>query len=195
MSDLQQRVCSAILLALLANAPAAAQHPQGFSSAQIGRIDRLLQLIQKRLDLAPGVAETRWRTMARIEDSANDHAMIESAKTRSARLGLEPALAVRFTEAQIEAGKIIQTARHRHWASDPALAPQRNKDADAFKASTADPEVGPDLLTAVRDAAPVLRRKGGRALLDARAADLIRVGGPDLLAAQAALKPLYEIAH
>lgn len=193
-----QRICSVALPALLAMAvpaPAAAQHPQGFSNAQIGRVDRVLQLIQKRLDLAPGIAETRWRTMARIEDSANDHAMVEGAKTRSAKLGLEPALAVRFTEAQIEAAKIIQTARHRHWAADPALAPQRDKNADAFKSSSADPEVGPDLLAAVRDAVPVLRRKGGRALLDARAADLIRVGGPDLLAAQAALKPLYEIAN
>lgn len=194
MSGLRQ-ICSAVLVAMLASVPAVAQHAQGFSRAQVGRIDRLLQLIQQRLDLAPGIAETRWRTMARIEDSANDQAMVESAKTRSARIGLQPALAVRFTEAQIEAGKIIQTARHRYWAADPALAPQRDKNADAFKSSSADPEVGPDLLTAVRDAAPVLRRKGGRALLDARAADLIRVGGPDLLAAQAALKPLYDIAN
>ena len=51
------------------------------------------------------------------------------------------------------------------------------------------------MLTAARDAAPVLRRRGGRVLLDARAADLIRVGGQDLLAGQAALKPLYEIAN
>jgi hypothetical protein len=47
----------------------------------------------------------------------------------------------------------------------------------------------------LRDAVNVLRRPGGRRLLDARAADLINVGGPDLLAAQAALKPIYDLAN
>jgi len=64
-----------------------------------------------------------------------------------------------------------------------------------LRASTAEPELGVPLLKAFRDALGVLRRPRSRALLDARAADLIHVGGPDLLAAQAALKPLYAIAN
>jgi len=51
------------------------------------------------------------------------------------------------------------------------------------------------MLAAYRDAIIVLSRQGGRSLLDARAADLIRTGGGDLLAAQAALKPLYDLAR
>ena len=51
------------------------------------------------------------------------------------------------------------------------------------------------MLKALRDALSVLRQRGGRSLLDARAADLIHVGGQDLLAGQAALKPLYDIAN
>ena len=162
---------------------------------QVGKVDRLLQLVQKRLDLAPGIAEMRWRTMARIEDSPREHAMLEQVRARSAKIGLDEGFAVRFTEAQMEAAKIIQTARHRQWATDAAAAPPRDKNADAFKSSTAEPEVGTELLTAARDAMTVLRRRGGRALLEARAADFIRTGGPDLLAGQAALKPLYEIAN
>ena len=194
---MKQLLEAAIALALIGSAavPAAAQHAGGFSPLQVGKVDRLLQLVQKRLDLAPGIAELRWRTMARIEDSPSEHAMLEQVRSRSAKIGLDEKFAVRFTEAQIEAAKIIQTARHRQWAADSAGAPTRDKNADAFKSSASEPEVGSDMLTAARDAMTVLRRRGGRALLDARAADFIRTGGPDLLAAQAALKPLYEIAN
>jgi hypothetical protein len=104
-------------------------------------------------------------------------------------------LAVRFAQAQIDAGKIIQAARHRSWAAEPATAPKRESEANAWRASTTEPELGLPMLRALRDSLDILRRSGGRGLLDARAADLIHVGGPDLLAAQAALKPLYEIAN
>lgn len=173
----------------------AAQLPAGFSKAEVGRVDRLLQFIQKRLELAPVVAETRWKTMSRIEDSMSEQAVIDAVRRRSPGLGLDPELAARFAQAQIDAAKIIQTARHREWATDAGKAPARDKKADAFKASTPEPEFSPAMLGALRDAIVVLRRPGGRSLLDARAADLIQVGGPDLLAGQAALEPLYDIAN
>ena len=173
----------------------AAQNAAGFSPAQVGRIDRLLQLIQKRLELAPTVAETRWKSMSRIEDGHSEQDVIDTARVRAAGLGLDTELAARFARAQIEAGKIIQTARHREWASSPGSAPARDRTANAFQASTPEPEFGAAMLAALRDAVPVLRRRGGASLLDARAADLIHVGGQDLLAGQTALKPLYDIAN
>jgi chorismate mutase len=180
----------------LSSALTFAAQPAAFSPAQVGKIDRLLRLVQQRLDLAPVVAETRWKTMGRIEDDASEQALVDSVKARGQQIGLDTALAARFAIAQIEAGKIIQTARHRHWAADAQQAPKRSGAGDPFKSSpSTEPELGTDMLAAMRDAAPVLRRKGGRELLDARAADLIRVGGADLLAAQAALKPLYDITR
>ena len=122
-------------------------------------------------------------------------AMMETVRAGSISIGLDTAFAVQFAQAQVDAGKIIQAARHRDWAANAAQAPKRNAAADAYHSSTAEPEVGRALLTALRAASGVLRRQGGRQLLDARAADLIRVGGADLLAGQAALRPLYEIAH
>ena len=171
-----------------------AASPTGFSAQQVGRVDRLLLLIQKRLELAPTVAETRWKSMSRIEDSASELALIDAVRAQSATLRLDRELAVRFAQAQIDAGKIIQTVRHQQWATEPNRAPTKHKSTDGWKASTAEPELGIAMLRAFRDSLDVLRRRGGRGLLDARAADLIHVGGSDLLAAQAALKPLYEIA-
>ena len=171
----------------------AARDP-GFSSAEVLRVDRLLQLIQKRLELAPAIAETRWKTMSRIEDGMSEQTVINAVRARSAKLGLDAELATRFAQAQIEAGKIIQTARHREWAADTSVAPARDTAASFYQASTPEPELSATMLRALRDAVTVLQRRGGRSLLDARAADLIHVGGSDLLAGQVALKPLYDIA-
>ena len=167
----------------------------GFTAGQVSRIDRLLQLIQERLEIAPAIAETRWKTMSRIEDSDSESALIDGVRRQSAALRLDVDLALGFAQAQIDAGKIIQAERHKQWAGNPDAAPKRQPVANPLRASTAEPELGVPLLRAFRDALGVLRRPRSRELLDARAADLIHVGGPDLLAAQAALKPLYAIAN
>jgi chorismate mutase len=173
----------------------AAQRAPGFSPVEVGRVDRLLQLIQKRLELAPIIAETRWKTSSRIEDSMSEQIVIDAVRARAAALGLDADLATRLARAQIDAGKIIQTARHREWAADTRVAPARDATANAFQASTPEPKLSAAMIKAFRDAITVLRRRGGRSLLDARAADLIHVGGSDLLAGQVALRPLYDIAN
>jgi chorismate mutase-like protein len=188
-------VLAAIGVWALAVPTLGAPRAPGFSNADVGRVDRLLQRIQQRLELAPAIAETRWKTMSRIEDSVSEQTVIDAVRARSAKLGVDAELAARFAQAQIDAAKIIQAARHRAWAADTRLAPARNSTANDFQASTPEPEFSAAMLRAFRDAVIVLRRRGGRGLLDARAADLIHVGGPDLLAGQAALKPLYEIAN
>jgi chorismate mutase len=188
------RVLAAIGMWALTVPALGAPRAPGFSPAEVGRVDRLLQLIQKRLELAPAIAETRWKTMSRIENSTSEQTGIDAVRARSVKLGLDAELAARFARAQIDAGKIIQTGRHREWAADTRVAPARDTTANVFQASTPEPEFSATMLRALRDAVTVLRRRGGRSLLDARAADLIHVGGPDLLAGQAALKPLYDIA-
>jgi chorismate mutase len=191
----RRRALQAILAAALVPLVAAAQGATGFTPNQVRKVDRVLRLIQARLDLAPGTAETRWRTMARIEDHASETALLDKVRSRAAKLGLDPAFAERFASAQIEAGKLMQAARHRQWAADKAGAPKQESRPEGYRTSSTEPDIGADLLAAARDAATVLRRPGGRQLLDARAADLIRVGGQDLLAGQAALKPLYDISR
>ena len=174
---------------------AAPRRVAGFTTAETARIDQLLKLIQQRLDQSPATAEARWKAMARIEDDASEQAAIGAVRTMAERMRLDPDIAIRFAQAQIDAGKIIQTARHREWAAHSGIAPARQSTAGVFHASTPEPAFSVALLRALRDSLAVLRRRGSRGLLDARAADLIHVGGPDLLAGQAALKPLYEIAN
>ena len=172
---------------------------RAFTAADTARVDRLLKLVQQGLDRAPEIAESRWTTMTRIEDSASELKAIDATRSESTRQRLDPELAARFAMAQIEAGKAIQAARHRQWALEgkttPTRAAERNASVIAYQAPAPEPAMGAAMLRALRDAAVVLRRAGGRQLLDARAADLIQLGGADLLAGQIALKPLYEIAH
>jgi chorismate mutase len=184
--------------AVAPRAAVATANPQlttAFTPAQVGRVDQLLKLMQERLELAPAIAEMRWKTMSRIEDHGSERALLEAVRKQSAALRLDADLAVRFAQAQVEAGKIIQAERHKQWAAEPARSPKRQQVDNPLRASTNEPELGLPMLKAFRDALDVLRRRGARNLLDARAADLIRVGGSDLLAAQAAMKPLYEIAN
>jgi chorismate mutase-like protein len=195
----QSGIVACALLAMagspVVQAESRAPQRNGFSRVEVGRIDRLLELIQKRLERAPELAAARWKSMSRIEDRASEQQLLEAARRRAAMLRLDPELAARFAQAQVDAAKIIQAERHKHWASAPAAAPGRDGIADPLKASTAEPELDASLLRAWRDALPVLRKPDAGAIVDARAADRIHVGGGDLLAAQVALKPLYEVAQ
>ena len=186
---------AAIVIWVFASPNLSAQHTPGFSPAQIASVDHLLQFIQKRLEQAPTIAETRWKNMSRIEDAIGEQTVINAVRTQSAKVGLDVELAARFAQAQIDAGKIIQTARHREWGADTGKAPNRDTTVNFFEASTPEPAFSTATLHALRDAVSVLRQRGGRTLLDARAADLIHVGGPDLLSGQTALRPLYDIAN
>ena len=170
-----------------------------FNAADISRVDRLLALVQRKLDQAPLVAEAKWASMTRIEDSEGEERAIEEVRTRAARAGVDTIFAVRFARAQIDAGKSIQAARHKQWTIDSKTAPKRTVDRApaevAYQAPAPITALTDAELRMLRDAAVVLRRQGSRRLLDSRAADLIQVGGADLLASQVALQPLYELAN
>ena len=138
--------------------------------------------------------------MTRIEDSEGEQRTLDSVRMRSRRLAFDADAAVAFGRAQIEAEKSIEAAHHRQWALDAKSAPPRNVERGptdvAYPASAQQLRTLEEAeLRALRDALPVLRRAGGRQLLDARAADVIQVGGNDLIASQIALKPLYDIAR
>src|SRR4029079_1587517 len=104
--------------------------------------DRLLRLIQERLDMAPAIAETRWKAMSRIEDSVSEQALNDGVRKQSAALRLDVDLALGFAQAQIDAGKIIQAERHKQWAGNPDAAPKRQQVANPLRASTTEPELG-----------------------------------------------------
>ena len=86
-----------LLLLWLCALPAAAQE----------HIDKLLQLMQKRLALAPTVAQVKWNNHLPIDDPAREAAILEKA----------PESKRNFLRAQFEASKSIQEQCRRNWVS------------------------------------------------------------------------------
>jgi len=184
---------AAAALALAAFAACATTAGPRHSGEDTKKVDALLQLIQERLDVAPEVAQTKWNTKAPIEDAPREQQIIDRVRGKAKDFGLEPQFVAEFFQAQIEASKIIQTTRHKAWTAEGR--PPFDKIADLGKdIRPVLDRLEPALLGALRDARPVIERPGAKALLDARAPELIKVSGFDLQAGTVALAPLYSIA-
>jgi hypothetical protein len=149
----------------------------GFAPAQVARVDRLLRLIQKRLDMAPGDRrDARWR---RCRGSRTARA--RSADRRSAKaLGRRSArgvVRIRFAQAQIDAGKIIQAERAQAMGGDPSRAEASGE--CRIRCAHRRPSLNSATpVEGIRATRCTSSDAAARALLDARAADLIHVGGP-----------------
>jgi|APHig2749369809_1036254.scaffolds.fasta_scaffold21250_2 chorismate mutase len=87
----------------------------------------LLQLMNKRLEVAPLVAKSKWNTKAPINDSIREKTILDSVEARASRMGLDKHFARDFFQAQFEAGKKVQTQLHEKWKKeaqppfDPAI--------------------------------------------------------------------------
>src|SRR6478736_10362490 len=90
--------CAALLAGSAIGAGAASA---AFTRGDVARVDRLLSQIQKRLEHAPRLAETRWREGGRIEDPASEERLLDAARKDAAALKLDPDLALRFAQAQV----------------------------------------------------------------------------------------------
>lgn len=86
-----------LLLLWLCALPAAAQE----------HIDRLLQLMQQRLALAPTVAQVKWNNHLPVEDPVREEQLLEKV----------PEGERAFLRAQFEASKFIQEQCRRNWVS------------------------------------------------------------------------------
>ena len=177
------------LIGLLIAAPVSA-----FSQAETAKIDQLLNLIQQRLDFAPIVAENKWNTKIPIEDWSREQHTMNLVEQQAKRYKLDSGLVKEFFAAQIEANKIIQTVRHKAWAKENRPPFEKTIDPSQEIYPMFD-RLEPQLLKALQDALPIIKTKGGKRLLDARAADFIKLGGNDLQAGTIALKPLYDLAR
>lgn len=70
-------------------------------------IDKLLQLMQQRLALAPTVAQVKWNNHLPVDDPAREEQLLEKA----------PEAERAFLRAQFEASKVIQQQCRRNWVS------------------------------------------------------------------------------
>lgn len=75
----------------------------------------LAALVDERLGLMPEVARYKWNRKQPIEDLPREQALLESIKTQAPGYGLDPARAVAFFAAQIEASKLLQRELFFAW--------------------------------------------------------------------------------
>ena len=82
-------------------------------------VDRLLTLIEQRLDVAPMVARAKWNSGAPIDDPVREKQILDGLmQTLDAggKLDEESKLFMRrFFQSQFDAGKILQHALHAQW--------------------------------------------------------------------------------
>ncbi|MEH2044687.1 gamma subclass chorismate mutase AroQ [Nostoc sp.] len=78
-------------------------------------VDKLLKLIQQRLLIAHDVARWKWNQKSPIEDLKREQELLLKVKQQATTHSLEPDTVAAFFQAQIEAGKLIQTADFQNW--------------------------------------------------------------------------------
>lgn len=131
----------------------------------------LVVVIRQRLDVAPGVAKSKWNTKGSIEDLEREKALIDKVAADAPAQGLDPTRATRFLRAQIEASKVIQAGLFSEWtradhgpfADAPDLKTEIRPILD---------RITPEFLRLLGPALDTLRRSGPRTLLDAARQDL-----------------------
>ncbi|UOZ10104.1 chorismate mutase [Amycolatopsis sp. WQ 127309] len=108
------------LAALLAcTAPASAAAPS---------LWRLTDLAAQRVRIADQVAAAKYGTPSPIDDPVREQQIYHTVAARAPRLGLDPADAVRFFRAQIEANKVVQRGLYARWATHPSEVPATRPD-------------------------------------------------------------------
>ncbi|MEH2112631.1 gamma subclass chorismate mutase AroQ [Nostoc sp.] len=78
-------------------------------------VDKLLKLIQQRLLIAHDVARWKWNHKRPIEDLKREQELLLKVRQQAKTHNLEPDTVAEFFQAQIDAGKLIQTADFKNW--------------------------------------------------------------------------------
>jgi len=162
----------------------------GFALASETALDKLLRLIAERLALMPDVARHKYNSGAAVEDLPREAQVIEAVTAQAVEAGLAEDLAAKFFQAQIDASKMIQSARiaawksegHAHFIDVPDLKTVIRPKLDALT---------PAMLAALKDALPELKLGGAGARLEAYA---VGRGGEDEAAFRRAIAPLLRVA-
>lgn len=117
---------------------------------------RLTDLAAQRVEIADKVAAAKYGTPSPIDDPVREQQIYDSVSAQAPALGLDPADAVRFFRAQIEANKMVQRGLYARWAEHPSEVPTTR----------------PDLATEVR---PVIDRLNASLLTELAATQPVRM--------------------
>lgn len=181
------------LAALVALAVAGCATTTAHRPASAPAIERLLRLVQARLDVAPAVARNKWNSRAPIEDVAREAQVITAVVAQAAGFGVAEPLAASFFRAQIEASKVVQRSLHAEWAARRQGRFSTVADLERDIRPVLD-RLTPELLGALAAAVPALRDPHGRAWLDRHSSSLATSMPGGREAVRTALAPLVTIA-
>ena len=92
--------------------------------ARVEPVDRLLGLMQRRLEVMHDVARWKWPDRSSIEDKVREAHILDHLARRGAALKLDPDLCRAFFGAQIESAKRVQRADFHRWETTEAPGPQ-----------------------------------------------------------------------
>jgi chorismate mutase len=136
-------------------------------------IDRMLVLIDERLDVAPLVAQSKWNSGAPIEAPEREAQILDQVAEDAEAAGVDDAFARRFFDKQFEASKQVQRRLHHQWlqegrspfADPPDLAEEVRPVLDRLT---------PQLIEALADMQRIAEVEGAGRYLEQRAAELIQ---------------------
>lgn len=92
----------------------------------------LFQLINKRLEVAPLVAKSKWNTKVPIDDNAREKIILDNVENQANEMAIDKQFARDFFKAQFEAGKLVQRQLHKQWQlqNQPPFEPSPNLTAE-----------------------------------------------------------------
>lgn len=109
---------------VLASVPASASSPG---------LWRLTDLAAQRVAIADQVAAAKYGTPSPIDDPVREQQIYDSVSAQAPALGLDPADAVRFFRAQIEANKLVQRGWYARWDAHPSEVPSPRPDLSQIR--------------------------------------------------------------
>jgi chorismate mutase len=165
-----------------------------FPTGDGNAVDHLIQSIQDRLVVANEVARTKWNTHAPIEDLPREHQIIDQVASRASDYGLDHDIAASFFRGQIEASKIVQRALHAEWKARQQAPFTTVLDLNEDIRPVLD-RLTPEMMRALAAALPVLRRPGGRRLLERRRLVILVQTHLDSKAVREAIAPLLVLSR
>lgn len=122
------RVAVAVAVSAMLAVVACASVPDAGAGPGSESLLTLVNLAAQRVQVADMVAASKWGTDTPIEDDDREQAVLAGAATKSAQLGIDPAVSVQVFTDQIEASKAVQYALYSRWSAHPARAPSARPD-------------------------------------------------------------------
>ena len=167
-------------------------NPQAITRAEQQRpVDKLLKLIQQRLLIAHDVARWKWNQKRPIEDLKREQELLLKVRQQATTHSLEPDRVAAFFQAQIEAGKLIQTADFQNWQNQGIKSFANVPDLNQTLRPSLD-KLNTEFLFALTELTSVLGCPQIQELIQSRSQVIIQGDGIDRQVQNLAISPLLQ---